>query len=288
MTDRPSLTALLVAAVRALYTELPAPYCVAPDPFARGLLPAWLALPARAAGLFPGAAPAVHRIVGAAAFGMAHNVALRTRAIDDALREGLAGGATQVVVLGAGLDSRALRMSELGSVRVLEVDHPSTHRYKAARLARAGLAGRSRAITVAMDFERERLCDVLPAAGLDPRERSFWIWEGVTAYLTPSAITATLRAVGALSALGSRLAMTYTRPGARRGRVEPLLVHLGGVVGEPVRGMLEREAVHAMLGAAGLACVSEQSAADWAPRCWPQAYVTEWERLLVAERRAPG
>lgn len=285
--DRPSLTASLVAAIRALYTALPEPYRIAPDPLAAKLLPAWLSLPARAAGLVPSAAPAVHALTGAVALGLTHNVALRTRAIDDALREGLAHGATQLVLLGAGLDSRAHRLPELEGVRVLEVDHPSTHRYKADRLANAGLSAKN-TTRVAIDFERERLSDVLPAAGFDPRAPSFWIWEGVTVYLTREAIAVTLRAVGELSAPGSRLAVTYTRPGVRRGHaiIEPLVPILGGLVGEPIRGMIETDALVELLRAAGFAPVSDESAAEWAHRFWPdEPPAREWERLLVAERR---
>jgi methyltransferase (TIGR00027 family) len=285
--DRPSLTASLVAAIRALYTALPEPYRIAPDPLAAELLPAWLALPARAAGLVPAAAPALHKLTGAVALGLTYNVALRTRAIDDALRDGLARGAAQLVLLGAGLDSRAHRLPELEGVRVLEVDHPSTHRYKAERLASAGLRANDTR-RVAIDFERDHLGDVLLAAGFDPRAPSFWIWEGVTVYLTRDAIAATLRAVGELSAPASRLAVTYTRPGARRGHalVEPFVPILGGLVGEPIRGMMETEALVDLLRAAGFAPVSDESAAEWARRYWPEEPpAREWERLLVAERR---
>jgi methyltransferase (TIGR00027 family) len=286
--DRPSLTASLVAAIRALYTELPPPYNLAPDPFAAELLPLWLSLPARAAGLVPWAAPAVHRLAGAVALGLTYNVALRTRAIDDALREALAGGTTQLVVLGAGLDSRAYRIDELAGGRAYEVDYPSTHRYKAERIARLETPRDRRVARVAIDFERDRLGDVLTGAGFDPRAPSFWIWEGVTIYLTPETIAATLRAVGELSAPGSRLAVTYTQPGARRGHawIEALTPILGAAVSEPVRGMIETGSLHALLDAAGFSPVSDENAADWAARYWPgETHAREWERLAVAERR---
>ena len=286
--DRPSLTASLVAAVRALYNELPAPYNLAPDPYAAELVPRWLALPAHAAGLAPWAAPAVHRLGGALAFGLTYNVALRTRAIDDALREAVGRGATQLVLLGAGLDSRAYRLDELSSARVFEVDYPSTHRYKAERIARLG-GRREREVTrVAIDFERDRLGDVLRDAGFEASALSFWIWEGVTVYLTPETIAATLRAVGDLSAPGSRLAVTYTQPGTRRGPawIESVAPLLGALVSEPLRGMLEARAMAALLDAAGFSLLSDENAASWAARYWPgETHATEWERLAVAERR---
>ncbi len=286
--DRPSLTSSLVAAIRAFYTSLPPPYDMAPDPFAAQLVPAALAVPARVAALASttGAGPALHRLAGAASLGLTYHVALRTRAIDDALHEALALGVAQVVVLGAGLDARAERLDALAGARVFEVDHPSTHRYKAERLRLAGAPARG-VTRVAIDFERDRLDEALLRAGLDPAARSFWIWEGVTVYLTPDAIAATLAAVGALSSPGTRLAVTYTRPGRRRAQVGlDLLAHvLGRAVGEPLHGMLETEAMFAALRHASFRRVSDESAADWAARYWPgERQADEWERLAVAER----
>jgi len=284
--DRPSLTASLVAALRAFYTALPEPYNLAPDPVAAALIPAVLALPARGAALAPWAGPAVHRAVSLLTLGLADNVALRTRAIDDAVREAVALGATQLVLLGAGLDARASASSRSARAHVFEVDHPSTHRYKSALLARSATRPKARAVTrVAIDFERDRLDHALVAAGLDPGERSFWIWEGVTVYLTPDAIAATLAAVGALSPPGSRIAVTYTQPGSRPSWLDPLARALGGAVGEPLRGMMATGAMFAALGKAGFQRVSDESAAEWTARFWPGERTSEeWERLAIAER----
>ena len=239
--DRPSLTASLVASIRALYTALPAPYDLAPDPVAAELLPAILTVPARVAALSGRAGPAFHRAVRAATLGLSQHVALRTRAIDDALREGVARGATQLVVLGAGLDSRAERLAELAGVRVFEVDHPSTHRFKAERLLRAGTRLRAQSIArVAIDFERDRLHDVLRAAGFDPAARSFWIWEGVTVYLTPEATLATLRAVAEPHGPVRRERDLRQHRQVRRGRGLP-----AGRLGDDVRGsVVQQRSVH--------------------------------------------
>jgi methyltransferase (TIGR00027 family) len=284
--DRPSLTAAMVAAIRAFYTAQPPPYSRAPDPLAIELVPAWLSLPARAAARYPAAAPALRRFFDAAGLGLIRNVALRTAAIDDALRAGIVAGARQLVLLGAGLDARAHRLAELAGVRVLEVDHPSTHRYKAARLRAVRPAGE--AVRVPIDFERDQLGEVLLGAGYDAAIPAFWVWEGVTVYLSRDAIRATLRALGDLSAPGSRLAVTYTRPGARRlAALEPLAHAAAALVGEPLRGMIPTADLVALLAEAGFAPLSDESAHDWAPRYWPgdPPRGDEWERLLVAERR---
>ena len=135
---------------------------------------------------------------------------VRTRVIDDALRAFLAAGGRQVVLLGAGYDTRALRLPELADATILEVDHPATQGRKRSVLAQLGAASPSHYVT--WDFETramEDLPDVLEESGLDRSQPVFTIWEGVTMYLTEAAIDASLRAIRAWSPAGSKLAMTY-------------------------------------------------------------------------------
>ncbi|WP_434041848.1 MULTISPECIES: class I SAM-dependent methyltransferase [Sorangium] len=298
-SQRPSLTASLVAALRALYTEMPEPYRVAPDPLAARLVPWPLALPARAlarAAGVPAAARAVHHGLGRALFGLSYHVALRTRAIDDALRDAVAQGASQLVVLGAGLDSRAMRLPELAGVQVFEVDHPATQRYKVERLASLARPGGGAAAPelkagglahVGVDFERDRLDEALLSAGFRPAEPAFWIWEGVIPYLTREAVEGTLRLTAALSAPGSRIALTYgifpddpVPPWKQR-----LMRGAFRSLREPIRAPLTRGAMHELLARAGFRVLSDESAVDWAARYWPpQRGVRAVERLALAER----
>src|SRR5262249_39382214 len=128
---------------------MPAPYGLVSDPYAASLVPGVMALPAKVVARAPWAAGAVHRGLGLATFGLSYHVPLRTQAIDEALHAAMARGCAQVVVLGAGLDSRALRLDALREARVFEVDHPSTQRYKVERLGTllAGAAPAGRAVT---------------------------------------------------------------------------------------------------------------------------------------------
>jgi methyltransferase (TIGR00027 family) len=109
---------------------------------------------------------------------------VRTRIIDDALR---AFAATpdergrQLVVLGAGYDCRALRMPELATTRVFEVDHPATQGHKRQVLGQRAVQSPAR--YVSWDFESrpmEDLPEALAEAGHDPAVPTFTIWEGVT------------------------------------------------------------------------------------------------------------
>jgi methyltransferase (TIGR00027 family) len=129
----------------------------------------------------------------------------RTIMIDDAIRE---HGASQLVVLGAGLDARAWRMAELAGTTVFEVDHPESQRDKLRRLgALHPLA--ARVVPVAVDLMTEPLGPALEAAGFDPTAVTTWVWEGVVPYLPAEAVRSTVWQLARLSSPGSRLVVNY-------------------------------------------------------------------------------
>ena len=140
--------------------------------------------------------------------GMADMIGLRTAAIDAAVRDAIALGARQLVILGAGYDGRAWRMPELAGVKVFEVDHPATQGEKRARVTALPPAAGILSF-VSIDFERESLDSVLDRAGHDRSVPTCWIWEGVVMYLTRDAMLATLAGVAGRSARGSTLIVNY-------------------------------------------------------------------------------
>jgi methyltransferase (TIGR00027 family) len=135
-------------------------------------------------------------------------VPLRHRFIDDHLLAALEGGVRQVVLLGAGYDTRAYRFADqLNGRPVFEVDLAAISRAKADRIARnSERFPRTNVVRVEIDFESQSLTDVLPAAGLAVGTPTFVIWEGVPMYLTRAAVKATLGAVHQLCGDGSRIA----------------------------------------------------------------------------------
>jgi methyltransferase (TIGR00027 family) len=147
----------------------------------------------------------------------------RTVAIDRAVR---AWASPQVVILGAGLDGRAWRLTELAAATVYEVDHPASQQEKRERIAElAPVAGALRWVPV--DLSRDRLDDALDAAGHEPGTPTTWVWEGVVPYLTEAEVEATVEALARRSPPGSGLVVNYQAPG------------LGAAIGRvAARGML--------------------------------------------------
>jgi methyltransferase (TIGR00027 family) len=134
----------------------------------------------------------------------------RTHHIDARLEQAAAQGITQVVVLGAGFDSRAYRFHDsYPKLRFFEVDLPATINLKKKRVTRmlGALPGYVRYAPI--DFNTQTLEKVLRRAGYDPARKSFFILEGVTMYVNDAGNRATLRFISKHSPSGSLLVYDY-------------------------------------------------------------------------------
>src|SRR5262245_53883708 len=121
---------------------------------------------------------------------------VRTRFIDEALERAVAGGASHVVILGAGFDSHAYRCLDLlAHARIFEVDRHATQAVKKQRVNEVLGPPPANLTYVAIDCRQEALRDVLIRHGYDPAQRTFFIWEGVTMYLPEAGVRDTLRFV---------------------------------------------------------------------------------------------
>jgi methyltransferase (TIGR00027 family) len=191
---------------------------------------------------------------------MADMLALRTVAIDTAVRDAIAAGAMQLVILGAGYDGRAWRMPEVAGLKVFEVDHPATQGDKRTRLAELppakGIVG-----FVSIDFERESLGTVLDRAGHDRSLPTCWIWEGVVMYLTRDAMRSTVAGIAGRSAPGSTLILNYHT--AHRRLFARLMFRL---LGEPQISAWTPEEMAADLRSVGFLVHEDSGMADWNDR----------------------
>lgn len=146
----------------------------------------------------------IHRkIPGAYSSGLA-----RTKYIDDLLLYAINHGAQQVVILGAGFDTRGLRLSFLRNVPVIEIDHPNTSSHK-TRILRANLPSLPGNIFYyQLDFNKESLDDMISWNPIDLARPTAIIWEGVTNYLTASAVDNVFRFLSRFAG-GSYVIFTY-------------------------------------------------------------------------------
>jgi methyltransferase (TIGR00027 family) len=178
------------------------------DDLALSFLPRGMRLFVQAMGLGP-----VRRLLVAAIDrsgpGLLANLTCRKRFIDEELDEALPD-LDAVVILGAGLDTRAYRFARRTDIPIFEVDLPVNINRKAAAVRRAlgGVPASVRLVPV--DFERDDLAAMLAEHGYRADYRTFFVWEGVTQYLTEDAVRATFGYLQSAAA-GSRLTFTYVR-----------------------------------------------------------------------------
>ncbi len=135
---------------------------------------------------------------------MAHEPAARTTLFDAALTRHL-GDIDQLVILGAGWDTRSYRMPQ--GIHCFEVDTPKTQESKRQTLKKAGL-DTSRITFVPADFMTDDWLEKLVQAGFDPDKPTFFLWEAVTMYLDREAVESTLRKIAG-TASGSVVAFDY-------------------------------------------------------------------------------
>jgi len=202
----PSRTAMGTALMRALHSRAD-PLPLIDDPWGETLLePARAQFAARIAQMHPGADVDAQLRAGPAY----PNVIVRARFCEDALKEAVARGVRQYVIVGAGFDSFALRRPDWArDLTIVEVDHPATQTYKRERLQACGIAEPAGATYVAADLGAEPLGDALVRSPFRAGEPAFFAWLGVTMYLTRESNLATFHEIARVGGQSSELAFTY-------------------------------------------------------------------------------
>jgi methyltransferase (TIGR00027 family) len=229
---------------------------------------------------------AIRRVLRRVSLGLIDHNTVRMVLIDGLLRSWVASGCRQVVLVGAGMDSRGWRMAELSEATVFELDRGPTQALKRARSER--LPTRCQSVRfVTADFERDGLSEVLTEQGFRLDQPAAWVCEGVTPYLRVEAIARLVATVAELSAPGSMLALSYITPRPAKVGGRGLAERLATRLGEPPRGIIAKADVHQHLREAGFSCVEDLDWLDWiarVPGYRPVSNVFK-ERLVVAERR---
>ncbi|RJO73660.1 SAM-dependent methyltransferase [Nocardia panacis] len=266
MAEKAAKTAVGPMLVTAIEQYEPPERRLITDDLALGMLPLaarWLV----AAAKWPPLRRALVSAVERQASGLWLWMLCRKRYFDDALVESLAAGCRSVVILGAGFDTRGRRLA--CDTPVFEVDQA---RNIAAKRARATIP--ANVTLVPIDFEKDDLATVLDAHGYRAEFPTVFVWEGVTQYLTESAVRTTLSSLSH-AAPGSRLGFTFVSADFIDGTADygtPILRHSMVDKGIWLYGIAP-EAVAPLLAEYGWNLLEQQSAADFRIK-----YLTESNR----------
>ncbi len=254
-----SRTAAHMAAFRALESARESDHRLFRDSYAERFLPpgerALIALSRAPLARHAIEAYADMRAPGARTSGIA-----RTRLIDDWIVGEVSDGVEQVALLGAGYDCRALRLPELASVKVFELDRAALLARKAKRLGPPP----ANLVRTPIDFLSDDIGATLLTAGFAPEKRSLFLWEGVTNYLSEPAVSAVLRLVAACKAT---IIFTYVHADAVNGAFDtpglPALLRRLQRIGEPWTFGLKPEELADYLAVHGLRRRADLGAAEY-------------------------
>lgn len=212
--------------------------------------------PTMAAHFLTGYVPRIYRYPYEGDPPMHHQQSARTTFFDAALARHLPG-ISQLVILGAGMDTRVHRLSPEDQVRCFEIDQPLTQAFKLKMMETAGLPT-NQATYVAADFQTEDWFERLAKAGFDTARTTFFLWEAVTMYLDRAAVEATLQRI-ARTAPGSVIAFDYYDAGyiASSAPYMRYLREMAKFAGEPITFGIDnpppaRERAAEYVGAFGL------------------------------------
>jgi methyltransferase (TIGR00027 family) len=282
-------TARNMAAFRALESAKPARERLFYDPYAKRFLSPSQRLLATCSGV-----TLLRRLVELYADSRAPGARIsgiaRTRLIDDWLGEEVGNGVRQIVVLGAGFDCRALRLSSLADIPLIEIDRSEMIAYKNRLLDRES-QGRRNLKRVEADFLTESFADRLSDVGYASGLKTLFLWEGVTNYLDEKSVAAIFDFVAGNAPAGSRIAFTYVHADAVAGRFDaPGLRSLLEALrqrGEPWTFGFDPEALAAYLAAHRLKLIVDLGAAEYRRRYWnsmPERGIGyEFYRVALAE-----
>ena len=272
-------------AVRAIEVFRPKGERIYDARFDYELLPAYLRWP-----MLPGIRHVLSAVLDRAEMGTAGMLWCRTRFIDDALVDALQARVEQVVCLGAGFDTRAYRIPGVEGRPFFELDLPEAQGLKREYLQRRLGALPAHVTFVPIDFDRQSISEELEAAGYRPGARTFFIWEGVTQYITAEAVEGTLR-FASKAAPGSRMAFTYVDraivDGSKRSKVDQQIMSRVARRGMPWVFGLDPDEIAGWLERWGFKLLDHAGAAEYRARYLRpkdrEATIYEGERMVLAE-----
>ena len=282
--DKASRTAQYMALFRALETRRNPGDRLFTDPYAIHFLDRSLRIVARASKI-----PALrsfitrtiqNKIPGAFSSGLA-----RTKYIDELLRQNISGGAEQVLILGAGFDTRAMRLDFLKEIPVIEIDHPNTSNFKIGVFRKRTEALPGNVTFCQIDFNTQSLDELAAAHHFDFTRPTTIIWEGVTNYLTAEAVGHTFAFLSKFPK-GSTAIFTYVHkqvleePGSFLGG-EKLLKDLEAIEERWTFGFLPKD-LAAYVSHYGFTLTEDLGAAEYRDKYLPKRYEEGYEFYRVA------
>jgi methyltransferase (TIGR00027 family) len=199
--------------------------------------------------------------------GVYNYVVARTKYVDAAFRRALAEQFDQILIFGAGFDTRALRFEgESRNTRIFELDVSVTQKAKIAQYRKRNLSIPSNLTFIAIDFDKESLAEKLRDAGFHKGQRSLFVLEGLLMYLQPDSVDATFRTIQEYAGERSWVVFDYVHASVLRQENlytgESKIMKSVSRAGEQWHFGIDREKLGQFLSTYGLQPIDEKDAQD--------------------------
>lgn len=218
-------------------------------------------------------------------------IIIRSRYAEEMLENAIRNDCRQYVIMGAGLDSWALRHKD-SKVKVFELDLPATQQYKKTRI-QSYLGGLpSNLVMVPMDFESESVLEVLQNSEIKIQTKVFVSWLGTICYLSRNSIAETFSSLSSICVPGSRIVFDYFQPKSTMSPADLQLFELldegGKRRGEPMQTLMETKEINEILQSSGFNIIEDLSASQIRQRYLDQRSdgldIPGFVRLCCAEK----
>lgn len=258
----PSRMAESIALQRAGELRRPEDERICHDPYsARFVRPEVLALAARDPERVKAETERLERLFP----GLSNSIRARVRYFDDYAQKAATEGIEQLVLLGAGYDTRAYRIEGLKKLRVFEIDHPDTQDLKIRKVREIFGSLPEHVSYVPVDFEVEKFGEKLVQHGYDRSKKTLFVAEGLLMYLPPEAVDETLAFIVQNSGRGSEVLFDYYLSSVLEGTTEVgrNIRDYTSQVGEPQKFGIGEGALEAFLRSRGFSGVGNVTAEDY-------------------------
>lgn len=199
--------------------------------------------------------------------GLANSIRARVRYFDDFVKASISEGLQQLVILGAGYDTRAYRIEGLNRIKVFEVDHPATQIIKIEKIGK--IFGRlpEHVVYIPVDFESDDFGLKLLEKGYDKSQKTLFILEGLVMYIPPKAVDETLSFITKNSGKGSAIIFDYYPQslvdGTSKSESARNIREFVAEQGEPLQFGIEEERIKRFLEERGFSQIHSVTSEDY-------------------------
>lgn len=199
--------------------------------------------------------------------GLASSIRARVRYFDDFVKTSVDEGLEQLIILGAGYDTRAYRIEGLNKIKVFEVDHPGTQGVKIEKVKKIFGHLPEHVVYVPVDFESEAVGQKLLENGYNRSQKTLFVMEGLVMYIPPRAVDETLSFIVRNSGKGSMVIFDYYPQSLVDGTSEleaaKNIRNFVAQQGEPLQFGIEEGTVEAFLAERGFSQIQNVTSEDY-------------------------